>query len=246
MIEMKKSLALILALVLTMSLFAACGSDEGEATATNKPATTSPAKPTPTKAPTEAPTATQAPEETKPPVEDDVDAQLFRFYDNTSYMWDSDYPVPAEGKNCYPSFNDALFIDIKGEDPFVKIDGRGEGASDEFFSLAEYPVLKICLLNNTPSTELELFLAAGEGDKAEDCFHAEITAEDEEFQTYVFDISKLKGRAFVEAREELNHIRIDCVNYPGFTAESMYSFSVAYFGFFKTVEEAEAWTPSDY
>ena len=166
-------------------------------------------------------------------------------------MWDSDYVLPSEGHNVYPSFDDALFIDIKGEDPFYTIDARGEGESEESFSLAEYPVMKICLLNNTPSTILEMYLAPGEvgkpkGDRGEDCFQAEIAAEDEEFQTYVFDISELKGRAFVEAREEMHHIRLDCVSYAGFTAESNYSFSVAWFGFFKTVEDANAWTPSDY
>ena len=257
--KLKKVLVLIMAVCLSVSLFAACGSDEGTADATKAPASKAPAA-SATVAPTEAPTAapTEAPTEAPtaaPFVEDPaVDAILYRFHHADKYMWevesfmssdDTGVGQTAMGAACnyWHEEGEGLAVEVLLEDPYFMIIGTESGES---FNLADYPVFKIRLKNETLATQFEAFICAKTHAQAGEEFRVDISSEDTEYKDYIVDFTQIKDQAYVDGKAPVGGIRMDTVHISGTDLSDSESAMVYidYFGFFKTVEDAQNWNPS--
>ena len=252
---------------LTASLFAACGETEATPDATKAPTAaataTAVATATATAAPTEAPTEepTEAPTEapTKAPsaADPEVDAKLYRFYNPDDYMWASESFITSEdegtgltavGPACiyfYDEDESALCIQLTNYDPYFPIKGGEDG---ENFNLSEYPVFKIRLKNETCFEMFETFLMIGTGATGDDNFRFEITSEDEEYKEYIIDIGEKNGQEFLTKRDPISGVRLDALaigpeSVNDLANPSPYLF-IEYFGFFKTVEDAQNWNPA--
>ena len=251
---MKKIVIFMLALCMCLTLFAGCGQDsDGTAKPTLAPTAAPTVAPTlaPTAVPTEAPSPTPVVDYNAPDPE--VDAFLYRFYNSEKYMWTAEsFISPDEvgsgntikGEACqyyYDDSENALAVEILIDDPFFLIAATETG---EKLDLSQYPVFKIRFKNETNCNTFESFVQTTAGAKAEDNFRFEVSTEDEEFVDYIYDIGKL-GQSFLDARKEVYGIRLDGLAMgPEVLAEcdSPY-FYVQYFGFFKTVEDAQNWNP---
>ncbi|MBE7058140.1 MAG: hypothetical protein E7387_03450 [Ruminococcaceae bacterium] len=226
------------------------------ATATAKP--TEEATTTPSTEPTAAPT-------TKPAEKEDpeVDAILYRFYDADKYMWASDnFITPddlaqgfGQGKpdvgtyvSCeyyYDDTEEALAIHILDFDPYFMIK-TAEGG--ETFDLSQYPVFKIRLKNETNIEKFDAFICKAPSAAGPDNFQFELSGGDEEYQEYYFDFVKEKGQEFVDERTTVEGFRLDALaispeGFANIEPESAYLY-VEYFGFFKTLEDAQNWNPA--
>ena len=261
---MKKWMMVLLSLCLSLSPFTACSNQEENEEATASPTAAATATPTAESAETPESTSeatpTTAPEE-DPDADPEVDAMLFRFWTEGEYGWIN---IDSAGDTGLPS--DSLVIGVQLEyedeaglkiiaqtgDPYFLI----VPASDmgEYFSLADYPVLKIRMRNETPSTVGELFInrSGANNVTADDEIQYDITANDTEFKEYIIDLKELMGEEFVSAGE-VSALRLDVVNLADVedpTAEDAYADGepytvyIDYLGFFKTVEDAEAWNPA--
>ena len=257
--KLKKVLVLIMAVCLSVSLFAACGSDEGTADATKAPASKAPAA-SATVAPTVAPTAapTEAPTEAPtaaPFVEDPaVDAILYRFHHADKYMWevedfmtsdDTGVGQTALGAACnyWHEEGEGLAIEIVLEDPYFRMPFTGE--TGEEFNLSEYPIFKIRLKNETVANDFEMFLGKS-GIAPGDEFRVEISTEDTEYKDYIVNLAEIKGQTYVDERVPVKGLRMDALHFDAGELDSSDSkmIYIDYFGFFKTVEEAQNWNPS--
>lgn len=145
-----------------------------------------------------------------------------------------------------------LKITVQSGDPYFLIVPASD--TGETFSLEEYPVLKIRIKNESPSTTGEFFIARnGQNNVAAgDEIQYDITANDTEFKEYIVNLKELKGESFVSAGD-VSALRVDTVNLTSAknpTAEEAFSDAepfvvyIDYFGFFKTVADAEAWNPA--
>ena len=264
--NMKKLLSLIMVMCLSVSLFAGCGGEETSSDATKAPSASAPAtapatataKPTEkaTTAPSADATATPT---TKPDGKEDpeVDAKLYRFYNPDKYMWDSESFISSEdegtgltavGPACiyfYDEDESALCIQLTNYDPYFPIKGGEDG---ENFNLSEYPVFKIRLKNETCFEMFETFLMIGTGATGDDNFRFEITSEDEEYKEYIVDIGEKNGQEFLTKRDPISGVRLDALaigeeSVNDLANPSPYLF-IEYFGFFKTVEDAQNWNPA--
>ena len=220
---MKKWMMVLLSLCLSLSLFTACSNQEENEEATASPTAAATATPTAESAETPESTSeatpTTAPEE-DPDADPEVDAMLFRFWTEGEYGWIN---IDSAGDTGLPS--DSLVIGVQLEyedeaglkiiaqtgDPYFLI----VPASDmgEYFSLADYPVLKIRMRNETPSTVGELFInrSGANNVTADDEIQYDITANDTEFKEYIIDLKELMGEEFVSAGE-VSALRLDVVN----------------------------------
>lgn len=240
----KRIISIILAACLAIVCFAGCGKDDDSGKATNKPTASPTAKATQTAtattAPTQTPTASPDSEKTPLPAVEPGDPIVFRFDSEEDYH-------NKTGAFAYPfgkqkmlgsidvSDEDGLILKIEGNDPYVYYSGF------EPFDLSEYPYMKICIKNPTPATSFEIFFvpAGAGGAAAGDLFTGNsITAGDTEFKTYVFDIAKKNGDAFLGRTVEM--LRLDCVNLDN-NAETEYILNLKYIAFFKTEAEADAY-----
>ena len=150
----------------------------------------------------------------------EVDAMLFRFWTEGEYGWIN---IDSAGDTGLPS--DSLVIGVQLEyedeaglkiiaqtgDPYFLI----VPASDmgEYFSLADYPVLKIRMRNETPSTVGELFInrSGANNVTADDEIQYDITANDTEFKEYIIDLKELMGEEAFEKfgmQTDTTHISI--------------------------------------
>ena len=245
--KLKKVLVLIMAVCLSVSLFAACGSDEGTADATKAPASKAPAA-SATVAPTEAPTAA-------PFVEDPaVDAILYRFHHADKYMWevesfmssdDTGVGQTALGAACnyWYEEGEGLAVEVLLEDPYFMIIGTESGES---FNLADYPVFKIRLKNETLATQFEAFICAKTHAQAGEEFRVDISSEDTEYKDYIVDFTQIKDQAYIDGKAPVGGIRMDGlqISEEELTERDSNMLYIDYFGFFKTVEEAQNWNPS--
>lgn len=248
---------------LTVTLFAGCGESEATPDATKAPtaAATATAAPTeePTAEPTEEPTVEPTVEPTEEPAAEDpeVDAMLYRFYDPDKYMWTSDTFISAEdegtgltaiGPAClffYDEDESALCIQLTNYDPYFAITG---GETGDNFNLSEYPVFKIRLKNETCFEIFESFLMIGSGATGDDNFRFNISSEDEEYKEYIVDIGATNGQEFLTKRDPISGVRLDALaigpdSVNDLANPSPYLF-IEYFGFFKTVEDAQNWNPA--
>ena len=262
---MKKLLVLIMVMCLSVSLFVGCGEEETSSDATKAPtaAATATATVAPTEqatvAPTEAPTVapTEAPTQAPAAEDPEVDAMLYRFYNPDKYMWDSETFISSEdegtgltavGPSClyfYDEDESALCIQLTNYDPYFPIKG---GETGENFNLSEYPVFKIRLKNETCFEMFETFLMIGTGATGDDNFRFEITSEDEEYKEYIVDIGEKNGQEFLTKRDPISGVRLDALaigpeSVNDLANPSPYLF-IEYFGFFKTVEDAQNWNPA--
>ncbi len=260
---MRKFLVLIMVMCLTVTLFAGCGESEATPDATKAPtaAATATAAPTeePTAEPTEEPTVEPTVEPTEEPAAEDpeVDAMLYRFYDPDKYMWTSDTFISAEdegtgltaiGPAClffYDEDESALCIQLTNYDPYFAITG---GETGDNFNLSEYPVFKIRLKNETCFEIFESFLMIGSGATGDDNFRFNISSEDEEYKEYIVDIGSTNGQEFLTKRDPISGVRLDALaigpdSINDLANPSPYLF-IEYFGFFKTVEDAQNWNPA--
>ena len=262
--KIKKVLVLIMAICLSVSLFAACGGDEGGSEATKSPASKSPASQAPatespaTEAPaTETPTVAPTEEPTKEPVPEDpeVDAKLFRFHVADKYMWDTETFITSDdsgvgqtalGTACNYWYEDGegLAIEVLLVDPYFTLPNTGENGEE--FSLADYPIFKVRLKNETLAPKFEAFIGAAAHVAPGDEFQIEISSEDTEYKDYVVNLAEIKGQSYIDGRTTVGSIRLDGLSISDTElAESDSAILyVDYFGFFKTVEDANAWNPA--
>ena len=252
--KLKKVLALIMAVCLSVSLFAACGSDEGTANATVAPTKAPTAAPTakPTAKPTPTPTEEPTPE---PFVEDpEIDAVLYRFHYADKYMWEVEDFITSEetgtgqtamGAACnyYHEEGEGLAVEVFMEDPYFRLPFTGE--TGEEFNLSDYPIFKIRLKNESAATKFEMFLGKS-GIAAGDEFRVEISTEDTEYKDYVVNLAEIKDQAYVDDRSPVKSMRMDALHFEAgeFDASDSTTLYIDYFGFFKTVEDANNWNPS--
>ena len=258
--KLKKVLVLIMAVCLSVSLFAACGSDEGTTNATKAPASKAPAASAtvaPTQAPTKAPTAepTEAPTP-KPFVEDPaVDAILYRFHHADKYMWEVEDFISSDDTgvgqtaigvacNYWHEEDEGLAIEVLLTDPYFMLTGKGDAGKE--FNLADYPIFKIRLKNETLATKFEAFVCAGAHAKGGEEFQIDITAEDTEYKEYIVNFAEIKDQAYMDAKAPVGAIRMDALSISDaeISEGDSSTIYVDYFGFFKTVEDAQNWNPS--
>lgn len=253
---MKKAVLFLLAICMCLTLFVACGDDSStnaDQTAEPTAALTMPPTIAPTQGPTPVPTATPAPT----PVYDytaadpEVDAFLYRFYDPENYMWkaesfisteDTGSGMTAKGEACVYYYDDnSLCVEVLIDDPYFLISATETG---EKLDLSQYPVFKIRMKNETVAEAFEAFAQITAGAKAADNFRFDISSEDNDYVDYIFDISTL-GQDFLDARKEVYGIRLDGIVIDAAQLSECDApyFYVQYFGFFKTVEDAENWNP---
>jgi hypothetical protein len=252
--KIKKLLVLIMAVCLSVSLFAACGSNEGTADATKAPAASATVAPTvaptivPTSEPTEAPTP-------KPFVEDPaVDAILYRFHHADKYMWEVEEFMTSEDTgightamgaacNYWHEEDEGLAIEIHLTDPYFMILGTESG---EAFNLADYPVFKIRLKNETVSEKFETYVCAKNYAQSGESFQIDITAEDTEYKEYIVNFAEIKDQAYIDAKAPVGGIRMDGlqISEEELAESDSNMLYIDYFGFFKTVEDAQKWNPS--
>lgn len=257
--KIKKILAIIMAICLSVTMLAACGENEGESetskkpaasAATEKPAATATAEATPTEEPTPKPTPVPVAEDPE------VDAKLFRFHYADEYMWaaegfmtsdDVKLGETAAGFACEYSYEEGegLKIEVLLEDPYFMIPGTGEDGESSF-NLEDYPVFKIRLKNETLATLFEAFATKNPlGANAAEHFAFEISAEDTEYKDYIFDFSANKDDAYFSNLMPLGGIRMDCLSISQDQIDEGNTIVyIDYFGFFKTVEDAENWNPA--
>ncbi len=245
---MKKRILLIaLAVCLAITCFTACSKDNGGDKATGKPSSSPTAQATTAATATPKPTentmaeATAPTEETAAPTGEKIDAVIFRFDSTENYEnGEGAFEYLFQGHNMLGTTieatdEDGLIMEIEGNDPYVSYTGFDP------FELSEYPYMKICIKNPTPATSFEIFFVpqgAG-GASAGDIFTGNsITSGDTEFKTYVFDIAKKNGAAYMNRTVEM--LRLDCVNLDN-AAGTDYIFNLKYIAFFKTEAEANAY-----
>ena len=250
---MKKAVLFLLTVCLCVTLFAGCGDNSDKDSEPTQAPTAVPTQ-APTQAPTPVPTATPEPTPSidytaKDP---EVDAFLYRFYNDEDYMWKADGFISADeqgsghtakGEACHYYFDEnALAVEVLIDDPYFLISATETG---EKLDLSQYPVFKIRLKNETVCTIFEAHAQITAGAKGEDNFRFDISAEDEDFVDYIFDLSEKKGQAFLDARTALYGIRLDglAISPELFADSDSPYFYVQYFGFFKTVEDAQNWNP---
>ena len=229
-----------LAACLAVTCFTACSKDQEAGKITSAPtasAVTEAPKPTATASLTATPTAG----EPSQPTGEQTDAVIFRFDNEEDYNNDAGaFANTFQGHNMLGTTieatkDDGLILEIEGNDPYVYYTGFDP------FDLSEYPYMKICIKNPTPATSFEIFFvpAGAGGAAAGDLFTGNsITAGDTEFKTYVFDIAKKNGDAFLGRTVEM--LRLDCVNLDN-NAETEYILNLKYIAFFKTEAEADAY-----
>ena len=264
---MKKLTGIFLSLCLVLSLFAACGEkkENPEATATTNATATTKATATAkaTDPATAEPTAAE-PTAAAPTAEPDpeVDAMLFRFWTEDEFGWENIRDAAAVTGLPEASLilaaeleyaeGAGLKITPQTQDPYFFIVPSSD--TGESFSFAEYPILKIRMKNESPSELGELYIATNGQNvvSADDKLPFEITPNDTEFKEYIVDLKELKGEEYVNAGN-VSALRVDAVNYKlveNPTAEEAYengtpfAIYIDYFGFFKTVADAQAWNPA--
>lgn len=238
---MKKITVVLFALSLVL-IMSACGGTGEKTDPTPTPVITAEptAVPTPTAEPTPAPTRVPDPE---------VDAVIFNFF----YENDHGYDTIGMTNQC-----DVEWVSGKGlgvfpvsEDPWIQIEPIGP--NDEEVNLIDYPIFKIRIWNQTPGVTFEAFTRrAGAAISGDDLFQKGIAANGTEFIDLIIDLKELKGEAFVkENNGTVSEIRLDLINLtpPKATVEEHAGdgsivIYVDYFGFFKTVEDAQSWVPT--
>lgn len=245
--KIKKVLVLIMAICLSISLFAACGGVEGGLEATKSPASESPATEAPA---TETPTVAPTEEPTKEPVAEDpeVDAKLFRFHVADNYMWDTETFITSDESGVGETFlgvacnywyedGEGLAIEVLLVDPYFTLPNTGENGEE--FSLADYPIFKVRLKNETLATKFEAFIGAGDHVVPGDEFQIDISSEDTEYKDY-------KGQSYIDGRTTVGSIRLDglSISETELAESGSAILYIDYFGFFKTVEDANAWNPA--
>lgn len=222
-------------IILSLLVFAACNNNTKEG-ATPTPGNTAEAtpgetpEPTPTKEPTPPPTE-------KPWAK--VDAILWNFKLDSDYEEPSMYAIVIS-QDAELSWEEGtgLRIDISGQDPFFLIDTLDRDLKS--YDIEDYPILKIRILNKTVTDHGEIYAAFGSEVIAgpdQKYFH-EIQANAEEFQDMYFDFTGKEG--------SISQLRFDLVNLtrvpdgvvPNY--DDGYYVIVEYAGFFKTMEEAQA------
>lgn len=238
----KKIMLILLAACLAITCFAGCKKEE-DPKATNKPTAKATAAATPTTKPTATaaaatPTAEATTAPTQAPV---VDGVVFRFDNEDDY--DSSEGAYAGSFAGYNNITDpfevtkenGMTFEILGNDPYVMYTGFDP------FELSEYPFMKVCIKNNTPSEKYEAFIipSTAAGAAAGDDFNDVISANDTEFKSYVFDLTTLKSDAYIN--RTVGSIRLDNVSLDGKTLTDDMTFSYKYIAFFKTAEAANAY-----
>lgn len=242
---MSKKILVVIMTLLLITTFVACRRDTDiEPTAT--PKTTPAATSEPTEEPT--PTVEPTPEVTRVP-DPEVDAVIFNFF------YENDYGHSLLGETQMIEYRweqgKGLAIFPQDKDPWIQVQPTTE--DDGEVNLTEYPIFKIRMQNKTPGTNFEAFIQrAGQAFAAGDQFTSTISPDATDFVDLIIDLRTLKGDAWVsENNGVVSNIRLDLVNLDAAQSailehagdESIVIY-VDYFGFFKTVEDAQNWTPT--
>ena len=262
---MKKALLFLLVVCMAFGCFVACGEEEKTpATATKAPATATVA---PTEEATEEAQPTEeATEEVVPTEEatdeaveptdgeeptdevDDPNAALdcvsfdFRGGEDAWLNYEGGYAYLAESgnQNCTQEGGDGcLTIVAEAADPYFYF------YNFEEFYLPDYPIFQISIKNGTPKEVFEMFLFAM-GDQltgTEVIQQGGLTANSSEYQTFIIDLTAEGTYNALESIDKyVSAVRIDCVSTePSEDVSTWSSIDIEYFGFFKTLEDAQAW-----
>lgn len=233
---MKKSILIILS-VLLVFIFAACNGAENTKMATPTPKATEAATPgvTPTPSPTKEPT----PVPTAVPWAD-VDAILWNFKIDPD-LSHTEYYIGITSTDAEVSYEEGvgLRVDVKGQDPFFIIDTYDNTLAG--YNIEDYPILKIRILNKTVTKHGEIYAAFGSetiasGDQK---YFFELQANATEYQDMYFDFTAKEGT--------ISQLRFDLVNLTRVEEGVVVDYSEGYYvileyaGFFKTMEEAQAY-----
>lgn len=160
------------------------------------------------------------------------------FYD-FYYEWDESWsyiPDSWSGTQCELEYSDnALLVNIHGKDPSFPIEIREE------IELSEYPIIKVRIKNESITSEtFEMYVIRdGESIAETNNFHYNIGKEHTEFQEFIIDATAVKGVNWWTGN--LTALRFDAIR--NAAEEGGESFYLEYIGFFKTEEDAEAFTP---
>jgi hypothetical protein len=243
-IKMKKTVLLIMILSLVFVIVACTGGDKDEdptPTATPTPEVTQEPteEPDPTEEPTPAPTRQPDPE---------VDGIIFHFF----YDYDYGHEVLQDTQQVDTEWVEGkgLAISPVSDDPWVMI--TAIGPNDEEVNIMEYPVLKMRVLNQTPSNLFEAFVGRTTIITGDDLFQSTIEPNGTDFVDIIIDLAALKGEDFLAVNNgTLACVRLDIVNLTPWkdqieekAGDGTYMIYLDYFGFFKTVEDAQNWVPS--
>lgn len=258
---MKKIMTTLLSICLLVSLCVACKDKDEDggvkSTPTSKPTVAATA--TITATPTAQATPSATPSGT-PASDPEVDAMLFRFWMEDEYAWENISNVKETGLEDYAikinvdlEYEEGAGIKIIPQtgDPYFLIFPSSD--TGKTFSLKDYPVLKIRIKNESPATTGQFFIARNGQNNVtgDDEIHFTITAEDSEFKEYIVDLKEANGEAYINAGN-VSALRIDAVDLYGvkdptpedaFKDGDPYTIYIDYFGFFKTMEDAQAWNP---
>lgn len=155
------------------------------------------------------------------------------------YEWDDSWSYVPEswvGTSCDLEYSDnALKMNMHNGDPNFVLELR------EFIELSEYPFIKVRVKNLSPTSDmLEMYIARdGEGLGEGNVFKFNIGKEHTEFKEFIINASNVKGSSWWTG--EMTYLRFDGLNNP--TSDGGDEFYIEYLAFFKTQEDAEAWTP---
>lgn len=219
---MKKSIIIILVILLTLGITACTGNRKEEAS------------PEPTKEPviTNSPEPSQTPEP-EPDPDEDEDAVLYRFAyeqeDILDTMFDSE---PINPINADISFTDqGLELTVKDiADPYFYLP-----MPNSVLDISKYPILKMRIQNSEMVEEGEFYIGFdGEeiaGDDQNYNFDIEVT---DDWQDVYLDLRDLKPEA-----NTITTFRADLLAGPPISTIIV----LDYIGFFPSLEAAEAYTP---
>ena len=97
------------------------------------------------------------------------------------------------------------------DDPWVMI--TAIGPNDEEVNIMEYPVLKMRVLNQTPSNLFEAFVGRTTIITGDDLFQSTIEPNGTDFVDIIIDLAALKGEDFLAVNNgTLACVRLDIVN----------------------------------
>ncbi len=232
----KKMLLILLSVCLMVTCFAACGDkDDDKANATATPSATIAATAAAEATPTAVPTAT--------PDNSADDAIIFRFdseedFENGEGAYENIFEafvMIRDPENLKVTNEDGLIIPVEGFDPYFSY------KDFESFDLSEYHYMKVCMKNQTPGHVFEIFLVENGATIAGDhAYYNDISANDTEFKTYLFDIAKKAKPSYLD--REISLLRLDLVGdltADGITEDTQ--ICLKYIAFFKTEEAAQAY-----
>ena len=106
--------------------------------------------------------------------------------------------------------------------------------------------VKVRLKNETLAPKFEAFIGAGAHVAPGDEFQIDISSEDTEYKEYVVNLAEIKSQSYIDGRTTVGSIRLDglSISETELAESGSAILYIDYFGFFKTVEDAQNWNPA--